>query len=88
MPALWAAFDDEALRRVHQALLESLPPAEKLATLRWMLPALGPEERVELLAGVRASAPAAAYDAILRVARDALSAEDWQRLASGTAVAA
>jgi hypothetical protein len=88
MPALWASFDDEALGRIHQALLRSLPPAEKLATLRVMLPALSPAERAELLIGVRASAPAAAFDAILNVAREALSADEWHRLESEAALAA
>ena len=88
MPALWAAFDDEALLRVHRALLESLPPAEKVEAMRWMLPALSPVERADLLAGVRASAPPAAYDAILRVARESLSAEEWRRLESEMAIAA
>jgi len=87
MPALWAAFDDDALRRVHAALLESLAPSEKLATLRWMLPAISPAERADLLSALRASAPPAAYDAIVRVAREALTAEEWARLEAETALA-
>jgi len=88
MPALWAAFDDDALRRVHRALLESLPPAERVGTMRWMLPALSPAERADLLAGVRESAPPAAFDALLRAARESLSEEEWRRLESEVAIAA
>ena len=51
MPARWEAFDDEALRRVHRALLDGVRPAEKLAAMRFMLPAMNAAERAELLAG-------------------------------------
>jgi hypothetical protein len=88
MPALWGTFDDGALRRVHQALLESLSPAEKLASMRFMLPALGPVERRELLAGVRESAPAAAFEAIARVAREVLPHDEWDRLEADLSCAA
>ncbi len=88
MPALWAAFDDDALLRVHRVLLESLSPAEKLASMRWMLPALAAAERVALLAGLRESAPRSAFEAIARVAREVLPREEWARLESDLAPAA
>ncbi|MFN8095721.1 MAG: hemerythrin domain-containing protein [Vicinamibacteria bacterium] len=88
MPALWAAFDDAALQRVHRVLLESLSPAEKLASMRFMLPALAGSERVALLAGLRDSAPLAAFEAIARVAREVLPREEWARLESDLALAA
>lgn len=87
MPALWEAFDDEALQRVHRALLEGLRPAERLAAMRFMLPALSAAERAELLAAARAGAPSA-YEAILRVAREVLSAADWSRLETSQVAAA
>jgi len=87
MPALWAAFDDEALQRVHRALLDGVPPAEKLAVMRFMLPALSAGERAEVLAAARAGAPTA-FEAIRRVAREVLSAEEWSRLEAGLAPAA
>lgn len=59
MPALWAAFDDEALVRIHQALLASIPAPEKARVLEWMMPALSAPERAELLAASRRASPAA-----------------------------
>jgi hypothetical protein len=88
MPALWATFDDEALRRVHQALLESLSPTAKLASVRLMLPALAAAERAELLASVRDSVPPAAFEAIAQVAREVLPREEWARLESELSLAA
>lgn len=58
MPALWAAFEDEALVRIHQALLASIPAPEKARVFEWMMPALSAPERAELLAGSRRTAPA------------------------------
>jgi hypothetical protein len=88
MPALWAAFDDAALVRVHRAIVESVPPAEKLTSVRWMLPALSTSERAAFLTGVRGSAPAAAFEAVARVAREVLPREEWDRLESELSVAA
>jgi hypothetical protein len=53
-----------------------------------MLPALSAPERAAVLAGVRAGAPAGAYEGILRVAREVLSEEDWRRLETELATAA
>lgn len=88
MPALWAAFDDDALSRIHAALLASIPPAEKPKALEWMLPALNTVERVELLEGVRAAVPPPVFEALRHVARRVLTAADWSRLEQALAAAA
>ncbi len=88
MPALQAAFDDGALVKIHEALMASLPPQEKAQSLAWMLPALNAPERAELLAGIRAAAPPAAFAAIADVARRVLPTADWTRLEQSLAVAA
>jgi hypothetical protein len=88
MPALQAAYDDAALLGIHQAILASLPPQEKAEAVALMLPALNAPERAELLAGIRASAPAAAFEAIAGLARRVLSPADWGRLERSLATAA
>jgi hypothetical protein len=88
MPALWVAFDDEALARIHQALLASIAPAEKAQVIGWMLPALSAPERVELLRGIRATAPPPAFEALRGLARRVLPADDWDRLEADLAQAA
>ena len=80
MPALWARLEDDALRRIHEALLASLPPEEKARAFGWMLPALSAPERAELLAGVRAVAPPESFAALQGLARRVMPAEDWNRL--------
>jgi len=80
MPALWEAFDDGALLALHQAIVASVTPAEQLALLPFLLPALNAPERAELVAGVRATAPPQAFDGLQALARRVLSPADWERL--------
>jgi hypothetical protein len=63
--ALWAAYTDEELLAVEQRLVASIPPEMLQMALRWMMPAMNPAERAVLLKGVRATAPAPAFAAVL-----------------------
>lgn len=78
---LWATHSDTEIIAIEQALVASIPPAESLATMRWMIPAMNATERAEKLAAIRRDAPAAAFDALLGVARTNLSERDWRKLA-------
>jgi len=88
MPALQAALDDAALLGIHQALLASLPPEEKAQSVALMLPALNAPERTEMLAGIRAVAPPAAFVAMADLARRVLPPAEWSRLERSLAAAA
>jgi hypothetical protein len=88
MPALWAAFDDAALERIHHALLASIPPPHKVQVLGWMLPALAAPERTELLSSLRATVPPPAFEALRGLAQRVLPAADWDRLEADLATAA
>jgi hypothetical protein len=84
---LWAHFSDEELLGVHDALLASIPPAEMMFTLRWMVPFMSPRERAGLLQGIRANAPAPAFQAALDTVRPHLSAREWDKLADALQLA-
>ena len=77
---LWALYSDEELFGIHGALVASLTPDESQQAMRWMLPNASHQERVELLAGMRANAPAPAYEATLAMLRDLIAADDWTKL--------
>lgn len=77
---LWAHYDDAQIMAVHDELLAHLSPAEKMTSMRWMIPALSPAERVLLLAELRAQAPAPAFDAAMAQARQTLDPLAWSRL--------
>jgi hypothetical protein len=89
---LWSCYSDDELRALEGAIVASLPPAENLCIMRWMVPAMTPAERAELLAGVQAAeraellagvqaaAPAPVYNAVLDAVRPHLAREDWVKL--------
>lgn len=78
---LWAHLDDAGIHAIHAQILANLTPAEMMASLGWMLPALAPAERAGLLAGMRAEAPPALFDTVLALARRRLNDDDWAALA-------
>lgn len=83
MPALWAAVDDAALLEIHRRLLASIGPEEMAVTLRLMIPAMNTPGRVELLAGMRAGAPAEVFNGVRAMAKSLIPAEEDAALERG-----
>jgi hypothetical protein len=81
--ALWSAYTDAELRAIHDALLATVPPAEMMLVMRWMLPQMNALERLELLGGMRQGAPAQVFHAVLDVVQPHLSPRDWAKLTQG-----
>jgi hypothetical protein len=81
-PVLWATHSDEALRTLEGHIAASIPPAQHLLFLRWMVPALPPVERAALLTGLQAAAPPPVLAAVLDTVRPHLSPRDWGALNS------
>ena len=80
---LWARYTDAELGAIHDALVGSIPPAEMMYTARWLVPFMNPLERLGLLDGIRAKAPAPAFQAILDVVKPHLTPQEWTKLARG-----
>jgi len=78
--ALWRLYSDEELRRLDHELVQSLPPEAAMKGVRLILLAATPADRAEMLAHIRAGAPAEVFDAILASLSDALSPLDRQKL--------
>ncbi len=78
--ALWAHYTDDELMALHDRLVATINPADSMQTMRWMLPALTPQQRAAVVGGVKAGAPAGVFDAVLGVARPHLPAHDWAKL--------
>lgn len=78
---LWAQHSDAELLQVHERIVASIPPSEMAALLRWMLPALSPVERAEMLAGMRAGMPPDAFTGVMDLARTHLDDTAWAKLA-------
>ena len=78
---LWAHYSDAELAALHDRLLDSIPPAEKAAIGRWMVPAMTPFERAMMFGEMKAHAPAPAYRAMLDAVRPHLDDTAWAKLA-------
>ncbi|MGE5665955.1 MAG: hypothetical protein ACM3ZD_04940, partial [Betaproteobacteria bacterium] len=58
-------------------------PERMLAYLRHMVPAMAPNERVQLLGGMAQALPAPAFSEVLERIRPVLAARDWFKLMLG-----
>lgn len=77
---LWHAFNDQQILQIEQELLDSIPPAEKMGVLPWMLRAASTAECRQLLQGVRAQVPAEAWPQIQAGLLSQLSGADLAKL--------
>lgn len=84
--ALWAAYTDVELIAVHDALVATVPPAEMMLVMRWMLPNLSAPERLGVMQGMRAGAPAPVFEGMAEAARGLLDTHNWSKLARGLAL--
>lgn len=80
---LWAHYSDQELLALHGRILASLPPEENLFTLRWMIPAMTPAERLQVLGDMQAHAPAPVFAAALDVVQPHLDLRGWAKLSRG-----
>lgn len=83
--SLWAAYSDAEVIGIHDALVASIPPQEMSRLLQLIVPALAPAERAQMMLGMRAGMPAAAFEDVLAIARAALSGRDWSKLRAALA---
>lgn len=83
---LWARYTDAELVALHDELVGSIPPQEMMRIARWLVPAMNPAERLALVSDMRSKAPAAAFEAILEVARPHLETGEWAKLARGLGI--
>lgn len=77
---LWARYTDAELVAIHDELVASIPAADMMDTLRWMVPAMNPAERSALLEDMKDHAPEAAFAAALDVGRPHLTQTEWVKL--------
>jgi hypothetical protein len=81
-PLLQQLFSDAELEAIEMEIIKTLTPEKAIAYMRLMIPASNPDERAGLLAGMKATAPAEAFDAVIELAaRPTLSAAEFADLA-------
>jgi hypothetical protein len=77
--ALWAHRTDEQLQEMEGRIVGPIPPERLAEWLEVMLPVMNRAERSELIGGLHAGLPAAAFRAVTTPARLALGAVAWER---------
>lgn len=87
MPVLERRLGVEAIVAMHDAIVSAIPPDELARLLAFMLPAMNVLDRVEMLAGIRAAAPAPAFDAMVGLARSVLRPDEFTPVAERLAIA-
>ena len=73
-------YGDAELMQIHGRILASIGPEEMLLTCRWMVPALNPGERAEMLNGMKAGMPPEAFLGVVGHVRPHLDAIGWAKL--------
>lgn len=76
MPTLERAIGPDATLAIHDSIVSSIPPEEMARSLSFMLPAMNNDDRIEMLTGIRHSAPAEAFAAVVDLARSVLRTTD------------
>lgn len=79
--ALWEGYTDAELVAIEDALRADIPEAEMAQVLRWMVPALTPAERAEMLVPMQAAIPPEAFRGVLEIVRPTLDDLAWAKLA-------
>ncbi|MCB0597535.1 MAG: hemerythrin domain-containing protein [Lewinellaceae bacterium] len=74
---MWEHFTDEEMLEIHARVIQSIPPPVMLAWMKYILPAQTPVERVQLLGGLQANAPAPFFRQVLEIAREVLPAQAY-----------
>ena len=85
---LWSRFSDAELVALNDRIVAHVTPEEMAALLAWMLPALTPAERAQMLEGMREQAPPPVFDAVVGIARAHLDAPAWVKLTRALALPA
>ena len=88
MPALEKAIGPEAVLGIHGAIVSSIPPDQMAQSLALMLPAMNIDDRAELLGGIRAHAPAPAFEGVWGLAGSVLAPPDFTALGNRMQIAA
>lgn len=78
--ALFAAYTDRDLMAIEGELVASIPPPKLGEFMAMMLPAMNLDERFDLLAGMRAGAPAEVFQGMCQLASQVLDVRDWSML--------
>lgn len=79
-PVFWQYMTDAELKAFEPRILGSMSPEISQLWLRYILPSAPHNDRVALLGGIRANAPAPVFEQVMGLAQQVLSEEEWLAL--------
>ena len=80
MPSLWKLCTNDELFETFKKIFADQTPKELIGNLVLMVPAMNPVERVMLLTAGQAAMPPEAFQSVLKIAEQTLTAEDFASL--------
>lgn len=72
---LWAGYTDAQLLALEAELIAEVPPEAMMAMVPWFMRSLNAVELAGMMGGIRIGMPAPAFEAVLGIAAEVLSAE-------------
>lgn len=81
LPTMHRLFSDDELRGIEGRIVAAIPPALMMGFLRLIIPAINHQERLAMLAGLKADVPPEVFSAILNDAvKPSLGADEYRAL--------
>ena len=80
MPSLWKLCTNDELLETFKKILADQTPKELMNSIKFMLPAINPKERVIIITAGRAASTPETFQAALKVVEQVLTAEDFTSL--------
>jgi hemerythrin-like domain-containing protein len=80
MPTLWKLCTNDELAETFKKAFSDQAPKDLMDNLKMMLPAMNPTERTIILNAGRATMPAEAFQAALKIAEEGLAPQDFTSL--------
>jgi len=77
---LWELFTSDELQAIFGRIIGSETPEQLMRGVRWVLPALDPEQRAKLLLRARTNIPAPVFEQLLASMRMTLPRRDYTKL--------
>ncbi|MBL0066716.1 MAG: hemerythrin domain-containing protein [Bacteroidetes bacterium] len=74
---------DDEIMGMTAAIIGSLTPADSMLVARFMIPSIEPFERLHMMSQIQVTAPPQAFEALLNLCREILSAEEFEALQNG-----
>ena len=71
---------DEEIEQTTSAIVRSIPPSEMRLVARYMIPALYPADRYNMLRHIKETAPAVAFEGMMQLCKNILAREEYREL--------